>query len=118
MNRKVKIKCYLCDTISTYQFHVKIFDERKCLIFDKDTDCLGEAEFFIKKFGVYKIVIIPKSPLNPRYISKYIYIDNDTKVLPFAFSINCYHEHQIIVELTDRYYSGLPVLKGEVDLWQ
>lgn len=118
MNYKVKIKCYLYSNINNIHFHIKVFDSANCLIADGLTNDFKELEFNVKKFGLYKIVIIPKPFLIPNYVAKYITINKDTNVLTFKFNINDYIEHPIIFKLTDRYYKDLPILKGDIDLWQ
>src|SRR5574344_261718 len=114
----VNIKCIICDTLNRYSFEIKIYDDCNHLLVNKCTNKFGVLSVKLFKKGLYKIIIKTKCFLYPNYICKKIFINKTNNQFTFNFN-QCIHKtHPIIITIVDKYYKNLPLLKGEIHLWQ
>jgi hypothetical protein len=118
LKTKIKIKCFCATNIDVYQYHVLIYDSHNCLVFDNFTDM---CKVFFNAFvgEVYKIIAINNNCLYPKRIIKKVCIRKNVDSIFFVFNnfCQCKKEHKIVCQITDKYYEGLPIMKGEIDLW-
>lgn len=116
----LKIKCRVCGTMEPAQFYIKIYNIKKELIFDSVTDSLGCVVVNFPYDGVYNITITSSNNLVPKEIKRVLYVyDFCPDTLLFNFNnINNYESAPIKFVVTDTNYKGLPIMKGELILWQ
>ena len=116
----VKINCIVNDSIDCYRYFIKIYNnEKKLVVATYTVD--GIFLFNVPYCGIYYFFIIPTYPLNPRYICKKVYVNPiNRKKISFVFSKNYIEKkniHPITFNITDSYYQGLKIEKGEMNLW-
>lgn len=117
-NDVIKIKCRLVDSLSGYQYKIRIYDDACNLIIDDFTDAFGNYDFCFSKYGIYRIVIT--NCVVAPYEKKLLFYVNKCccKELVVMFNESNKHiENPITFNVTDRYYKGLPIMKGKVILW-
>lgn len=115
-----KIKCLIVNGNEINTYCVEIYNYKWELIHS----CNMNDEYICQVFpccGNYKILIKNnKCDIFPRTIVQSMYIDNNTNDLVFHFYkyalIN--KKTPVIINLTDQNYNGLPIMKGEIILWQ
>ena len=96
-----------------YQAKVIIYDHNKCLIYDGYT-YNGIININIKS-GCYYL----EAKTNFGLIYKKIYIIDYISEYTFIFNNILINNNSIInFLLTDQYYANLPIMKGDIYLWQ
>jgi hypothetical protein len=113
MNKEIEIICLENDCLGLYKYHILIYNDLNELIIDDYTH-LGKLFFTVPKNKLYKIVVINKCQ---RKICKSIFTNASTEKIIFIFNKINLSSHPIITKLTDKYYPGLPIMKGDIDLW-
>lgn len=110
--KKFKIKCSYSNGISITKFNAKIFDSNNCFITSLNS-CDGYVLFSPTCYGVYNIII---SVSGCSYITK-LYLDDNTNCnIRLCFDIFA-DKKSFTFRLTDEFYPGLPIEKGELFLW-
>lgn len=112
--KRVNIKCIVCNSLCNYRYYIKILDMYNNIVYE-DSDFNGNLFINVYKNNVYRIVIIPKIHIYPYAINRKIIItEND--IYTFRFSFYKRNDNNITFRLTDIFYSGLPIKKGEIIL--
>lgn len=108
----------VCNSLSKYNYNINIYNCDNKLICKS---CSDELFFYAEYYKIYKIVIYTYNDIYPQKICKDIVLtpincniiifnfnklDNNSKIIP------------IILNITDKYYKGLKIMKGEINLWQ
>ena len=117
MNKTIKIKCLLCDSLDIYKYHIYMYDSDNNLVDDVETKN-GCAYLNVNKYKLYRIIIIAESCLIPKRIDKCIYITDSIDNLFFTFNRYIHKNHSIVIKVIDKYYENLSIMKGEIHLWQ
>lgn len=104
----IKIKCINPKSLSIFNYKVKIYDECGNLIEEGYTKN-NEYFFNPKKCSVYKLVVINKN-LTPYVISVHFIPTNNLCIYFNTQNSSTFY-------LTDKYYIGLPIERGELNLW-
>lgn len=110
---KIKIKCLFGNTICSCEYCIKIYDLKNNLVFSTYHNSINNLTVCLDK-GFYKIKIKLKNGLSK---CKVIAINGSCKVFVFQFNENSSNLHPIVLNLTDRFYPGLKIEKGEINLW-
>ena len=117
----LKIICFTDECFSRDNlFHIKVYDLNNNLIFESDTKKEGYLFFTPPCFGIYKFHITYK---NSCTIKRKVAVISLYKNKKFSLYIPFYSSkrqisHPIIINLTDQFYPGLPIKKGEITLCQ
>lgn len=108
----IKIKCILCDTLCLCEYYIKVFDLKNNLIIKKHV--IGDLNLRLK-YGTYKVKIRLK---DGTFICKPIVVRRNL-CKTYIFKFNEYNPNlrPIILTLTDRFYPGLKIEKGEITIW-
>lgn len=116
MNEKLKLSCFINNSLDSYQYHFFIYDLRDNLIFDKFINQDNFVYFIPPYCGVYKIKIVIFQRI-PQFVYQgaFFYKKNYDR-LSFYFNYSSFSP--IVIKLTDQYYKGLEIKKGEIKLWQ
>ena len=118
-NKKIKLNFRVEDNLNIYSYNVKFYDENNNLISEGVTNELGGLDFNVPGFGVYQIVVYSSSIIPCRQCLVLLVNENTPEFLLFTFNrYNVKKQHLITVNLTDKIYKGLPIMKGQVILWQ
>ena len=117
IDKSVKIKCRLGDSLDIYRYKIKIYDEKNNLIIADFTDEFGNYVFNVSQYGIYKIVII-NHHLIPIKKCIIIFVDQkNTGTLYIIFNkFITKQTHLITVNVSDYNYEGLPLTNGKVIL--
>lgn len=100
----VKVKC-----LNTINYHIIVYDNNNVLYDLKSFN--GVVCFNLFNYGIYKIKL---SSLGYQKTIIYYYNGKCNNIY-FSFDNNAPIK---IIRLTDKYYLGLPIMKGEITFWQ
>lgn len=117
MNRcMVKIRCFFADSIDAYRFHIFVYDLNGNLIDEEYANESGCFNFDVGFSGIYRIIVRYFGKNCTMTMCKNIYVDcfRDNDFLFIIKRKSHYVPSPIIIKLTDQYYKGLPVEKGEI----
>lgn len=104
----IKIKCINPTSLSIFNYNIKIFDECGNLVEEGFTKN-NEYSFNPKKCSIYKLVVTNKC-LAPYVISIHFIPVNNLCIYFNNINSSTFY-------LTDKYYIGLPIERGELNLW-
>lgn len=112
----VKIRCFFADSIDVYKFHIFIYDLNDNLIDEGYTNESGCFNFDVGFSGIYRIIVRYFNNKCTMIMCENIYVDcfRDNDFLFIIKRKSHYVSSPIIIKLTDQYYKGLPVEKGEI----
>ena len=116
MKNKLKINCFIHNSLDRYQYHISIYDLQDNLIFDKLIKQDNFVYFIPPYHGVYKIkiIVLEKIPI-AIYHTTFLYKPGYDHI---SFYFYRYNHSPIVIQLTDQYYTGLKIQEGEMRLWQ
>lgn len=115
MSNLVILKCRNCDSISISSYRVFVYDHKNNLIIDDYTNNIGDIEIRFPCYDVYKIIILDLKRCKRNCIIVLINEETHDKIYFFSdIKINTSHPIKLI--LTDKYYKGLPIEKGDLVL--
>lgn len=114
-----KIECLVCNSNELNTYCIEIYNSKWELIYKNIIDNNYICVTFPYS-GIYKVIIKSNNcNILPRTIVESIYVCN-TKDITFKFYKCCLinKKSPVTLKLTDENYVGLPIMKGEIILWQ
>lgn len=112
--KKINLKFIGLGINNNYQANIKVYDGN-CLIFNRKT-FNGKIDLFLECNKRYKVVAEFLCQKNVNFIFVNDYIDNYTFI--FNSSMIIQNNNTVTFTLTDFNYENLPIMKGEIILWQ
>lgn len=117
MKKSVTLKCKKNDSLNVPLYRIRIYDITDNLIIDNYTNKVGIININFPNYGIYKIHIINSRKVMINCIVVLINKDFPNELLIVnEIKRNSYHSINFI--LTDKNYKNLPIMKGEIFLWQ
>lgn len=116
----VKINLRICDYLCCYQFLVFIYDSNNKLVCKQTVRDWDSIDFYPPYIGTYamKVIVFEKIP-KVIYKTSFYYGKSSQNCISFILpSIRNPILHPITIKMTDQNYRGLPIMKGEIKLWQ
>ena len=93
--------------------NILLYDIDDNLIYSGQTSC-GYLDVFLKPYQVYKLV----STISCDSLNNSFYVD-DRRIYYFMFpSLKINNSNSVTFYLTDYFYPGMPIERGEIILWQ
>lgn len=111
--KKFKIRCSYSNGVTITKFSIDIYDSNNCYVTTLSTNT-GCVLFSPNNYGVYSIVV---SVCPGCVYSTKLYLDDKTSC---DIRLCFYVQREIsgfTFKLTDKFYPGLPIEKGELSLW-
>lgn len=112
----IKINCYMCSSLDNVIYHICIYDEDDNIVYEKNTN--KKLIFNPKHNGIFKVIASIDNKYNS-YIKRktLIFNSNHTKNINIIFHKKYINKPKIIY-FTDKNYKNMPIMKGEIILWQ
>lgn len=111
--KKFKIRCSYSNGVAITKFSIDIYDSNNCYVTTLSTNT-GCVLFSPNNYGVYSIVV---STFNGCIYSTKLYLDDNTSCdIRLCFYVQN-NRSELTFKLTDKFYPGLPIEKGELSLW-
>lgn len=117
MKKIITLKCRKYGSLSVPLYHVCVYDINNNIIIDDYTNNIGNIDIELPHYGIYKIHIInPKNCI--RNCMVILVNKNFPNELFIVNEIKQNRPHSIHFVLIDENYKNLPIMKGEIILWQ
>lgn len=117
MKRIVTLKCRKYDSLSVPLYHIYVYNINNNIIVDGYTNNLGNIKIEFPHDGIYKVHIINSKNGNKNCIVILIN-KNFPSELFIVNEVKRNSSRSIHLILTDKNYKNLPIMKGEIILWQ
>ncbi len=110
--KNFKIRCSYSNGISITKFSIDIYDSNNCYVTTLSTNT-GCILFTPSNYGVYSIVV----RFDGCIYSIKLYLDDKTSCdIRLCLYVHS-QKKEFTFKLTDKFYPGLPIEKGELSLW-
>lgn len=116
----LKIICILKDYDYGW-FNVCIYNSNGDKVFDTNVKNNTAIKFPICISDIYRIQVCPNKKFTPMCINSWITLrkhKNYCKYFCFNIKESCKHKVHLTLNLTDQNYTGLPISRGIISLWQ
>lgn len=114
----ITISCCTFGTLEIYYYEIIILDKNNKKVFEGITNYLGRINLKLPS-GIYKIIVFANPQIEPCYFKTVIIVFGDKyNTYKFGFSTLKQKNPYVTLSITDQYYDGLPIKKGEIILWQ
>ena len=102
-------------------FNIIIYNSNGEIVFNDYLSNKKPIKFLISESGKYRIQVCSARIFTPMCINSWVTIKkykNYCKYFCFNVKESCKHKKHITLKLTDQNYSGLPITRGKISLWQ
>jgi hypothetical protein len=99
------------------EYAVLVLNSQNKEIYRGYTSDKGVAKFQVNAYDEYEVRVESKKNSSPKAAARWVHLCPDkTYGLNFIFNKDCFIR-TVTIHLTDQYYVGLPISKGELFLW-
>lgn len=114
MKKNIEIQCITKNCCIPCYYYIFVYYKKR-IIYKGFTNSYGYIQFKIPRCRTYTIVILGNMINFQLYAKTQIFI-NKYLNKPFLFIFE--HNSSIYIKVTDKFYKGLPIAKGELKLCQ
>ena len=114
--KEININCILRNAFFPYRYYRIYIYHNNDLVFESLTNYYGILKLNMLNHHEYTIIVLANDDIFPTICKADVFINGSFNTINFYFKEN--HNVPVNMIVTDKYYPGLPIKKGEIKLCQ